>query len=579
MINKLLDNLGKYKKDSIITPIYVAGEAAMDVITPTIMALLIDQGITQRNQAALLRIGFLLFLCASLSFLFGVLSARTGARASVGFARNLRHNLFSKIQTFSFSNIDRFSTASLVTRMTTDVTNIQNAYQMIIRVIVRSPLMIIFALIMTFTINSRLAQIYLWIMPFLIMGLGLVIHFAHPLFGMVFRIYDRLNRVVSENLQGIRTVKSYVREAEQEQKFNEVSRRIYQTFVKAQQIVAFNLPILQSAVYTCLLLISWLGAHFIVNRQGFTEGQLVSMFNYTMQILMNLNMLSMVFVLLLTSRPSAERVVQVLTTTSDLSNPPHPCQEITDNSVTFKNVGFSYYQNQHNLILKNVNLRVKPGEFIGIIGGTGSAKSTLVQLIPRLYDVTTGEIQVGGINVKSYDLKLLRDEIGVVLQNNVLFSGTIKDNLKWGNPQASDAEVIAAAKVAQADNFIQEFPQKYDTLIAQEGTNVSGGQKQRLTIARALLKHPKILILDDSTSAVDTKTDQAIKQGLRKTIPGTTTFIISQRISSIKDADRIIVLDHGEINQIGTNTELLATNRIYQEIEQSQREGFGQSEK
>lgn len=579
MINKLLDNLGKYKKDSIITPIYVAGEAAMDVITPTIMALLIDQGITQRNQAALLRIGFLLFLCASLSFLFGVLSARTGARAAVGFARNLRHNLFSKIQTFSFSNIDRFSTASLVTRMTTDVTNIQNAYQMIIRVIVRSPLMIIFALIMTFTINSRLAQIYLWIMPFLIMGLGLVIHFAHPLFGMVFRIYDRLNRVVSENLQGIRTVKSYVREAEQEQKFNEVSRRIYQTFVKAQQIVAFNLPILQSAVYTCLLLISWLGAHFIVNRQGFTEGQLVSMFNYTMQILMNLNMLSMVFVLLLTSRPSAERVVQVLTTTSDLSNPPHPCQEITDNSVTFKNVGFSYYQNQHNLILKNVNLRVKPGEFIGIIGGTGSAKSTLVQLIPRLYDVTTGEIQVGGINVKSYDLKLLRDEIGVVLQNNVLFSGTIKDNLKWGNPQASDAEVIAAAKVAQADNFIQEFPQKYDTLIAQEGTNVSGGQKQRLTIARALLKHPKILILDDSTSAVDTKTDQAIKQGLRKTIPGTTTFIISQRISSIKDADRIIVLDHGEINQIGTNTELLATNRIYQEIEQSQREGFGQSEK
>lgn len=579
MINKLLENLGKYKKDSIITPIYVAGEAAMDVITPTIMALLIDQGITQRNQAALLRIGFLLFLCASLSFLFGVLSARTGARAAVGFARNLRHNLFSKIQTFSFSNIDRFSTASLVTRMTTDVTNIQNAYQMIIRVIVRSPLMIIFALIMTFTINSRLAQIYLWIMPFLIMGLGLVIHFAHPLFGMVFRIYDRLNRVVSENLQGIRTVKSYVREAEQEQKFNEVSRRIYQTFVKAQQIVAFNLPILQSAVYTCLLLISWLGAHFIVNRQGFTEGQLVSMFNYTMQILMNLNMLSMVFVLLLTSRPSAERVVQVLTTTSDLSNPPHPCQEITDNSVTFKNVGFSYYQNQHNLILKNVNLRVKPGEFIGIIGGTGSAKSTLVQLIPRLYDVTTGEIQVGGINVKSYDLKLLRDEIGVVLQNNVLFSGTIKDNLKWGNPQASDAEVIAAAKVAQADNFIQEFPQKYDTLIAQEGTNVSGGQKQRLTIARALLKHPKILILDDSTSAVDTKTDQAIKQGLRKTIPGTTTFIISQRISSIKDADRIIVLDHGEINQIGTNTELLATNRIYQEIEQSQREGFGQSEK
>lgn len=579
MINKLLENLGKYKKDSIITPIYVAGEAAMDVITPTIMALLIDQGITQRNQAALLRIGFLLFLCASLSFLFGVLSARTGARAAVGFARNLRHNLFSKIQTFSFSNIDRFSTASLVTRMTTDVTNIQNAYQMIIRVIVRSPLMIIFALIMTFTINSRLAQIYLWIMPFLIMGLGLVIHFAHPLFGMVFRIYDRLNRVVSENLQGIRTVKSYVREAEQEQKFNEVSRRIYQTFVKAQQIVAFNLPILQSAVYTCLLLISWLGAHFIVNRQGFTEGQLVSMFNYTMQILMNLNMLSMVFVLLLTSRPSAERVVQVLTTTSDLSNPPHPCQEITDNSVTFKNVGFSYYQNQHNLILKNVNLRVKPGEFIGIIGGTGSAKSTLVQLIPRLYDVTTGEIQVGGINVKSYDLKLLRDEIGVVLQNNVLFSGTIKDNLKWGNPQASDAEVIAAAKVAQADNFIQEFPQKYDTLIAQEGTNVSGGQKQRLTIARALLKHPKILILDDSTSAVDTKTDHAIKQGLRKTIPGTTTFIISQRISSIKDADRIIVLDHGEINQIGTNTELLATNRIYQEIEQSQREGFGQSEK
>ncbi|BDR56573.1 ABC transporter ATP-binding protein [Xylocopilactobacillus apis] len=579
MIKKLLANLGEYKKESIITPIYVAGEALMDVITPTVMAMLIDRGINQGNKEELFKIGFLLFLCAMISFVFGVMSARTGARASVGFARNLRHNIFSKIQTFSFSNIDRFSSSSLVTRMTTDVTNIQNAYQMTIRIIARSPLMIVFALIMTFIINPQLAQIYLWIIPFLIIGLGLVIHFAHPLFNVVFKIYDKLNSVVSENLQGIRAVKSYVRENEQEDKFNEVSKRIYKTFMKAQQIVAFNMPILQFAVYACMLLISWFGAQFIVNKQGFTEGQLVSMFNYTMQILMNLNMLSMIFVMILMSRPSAERVVEVLSEESDIKDPVNPIMEIPDSSVEFKNVNFTYHENDSDLVLKNINLSVKPGEFIGIIGGTGSSKSTLVQLIPRLYDVTSGEIKVGGHNVKEYGLEKLRDEVGMVLQNNVLFHGTISDNLKWGNADATDEEVVQAAKIAQADSFVQEFPKKYDTMISQGGTNVSGGQKQRLTIARALLKKPKILILDDSTSAVDTKTDREIKKGLRETIPGTTTFIISQRISSVEDADRIVVLDNGKIDQVGTSDELLATNKIYQEIFRSQQKGFGQSEK
>ncbi|BDR58689.1 ABC transporter ATP-binding protein [Xylocopilactobacillus apicola] len=577
MIKKLLTNLGEYKKDSIIIPIYVTGEAAMDVITPMIMAILIDQGINKGNRQALLTNGLALVVCAALSFYFGVKSVRTSAEVAVGFARNLRHNIFARIQTFSFSNIDRFSPSSLVTRMTTDVTNIQNAYQMGIRIIVRSPLMIIFALIVTFFINPQLAQIYLWVIPFLVIGMGIVIHFAHPLFNVVFRIYDKLNNVVSENLQGIRAVKSYVREDEQEEKFNEVSKKIYQTFMKAEQIVAFNMPILQVAVYTCMLLISWFGAQFIVDGKGFTEGQLLSMFSYTMEILINLNMMSMIFVMILMSRPSVERVVEVLSEQSDIKNPANPVTKIPNSSVEFKDVSFSYQNEMNNLVLKNINLKVQPGELIGILGGTGSAKSTLVQLIARLYDVTDGEIKVGGLNVKNYDLVALRDQVGMVLQNNVLFHGTIKENLKWGNSQATDDEVISAAKIAQADGFVQEFPEKYDTMISQGGTNVSGGQKQRLTIARALLKKPKILILDDSTSAVDTKTDREIKKGLRETIPGTTTFIISQRISSIEDADRIVVLDDGEINQIGTSDELLKTNRIYQEIYQSQQKGFGQS--
>lgn len=577
MIKKLLSNLGEYKKDSIKTPFFVMGEAGMDIITPMVMGLLIDRGINKQDKKALLVFGFLLLICASLSFFFGVKSARAGARASVGFARNLRHNMFSKIQTYSFSNIDHFSPASLITRLTTDVTNIQNAYQMVIRIIVRSPFMIIFALIMTFFINPQLSQIYLWIIPFLIIGLGIVIRFAHPLFNVVFKIYDKLNNVVSENIQGIRAVKSYVRENEQEEKFNEVSDRIYRTFIKAEQIVSLNMPILQFAAYTCMLLISWFGAQFIVKGTGFTEGQLISMFNYTMEILINLNMLSMVFVIILMSRPSAERVVEVLSEESDIHNPEHAIKEIPNSAIEFKNVNFSYQNDKDNLVLKNINFSVKPGEFIGIIGGTGSSKTTLVQQIPRLYDVTSGEVTVGGINVKQYDLETLRDQVGMVLQNNVLFSGTIKENLKWGNAEATDEEVVEAAKIAQANNFIQEFPEKYDTMVAQGGVSVSGGQKQRLSIARALLKKPKILILDDSTSAVDTKTDRAIKIGLRKTIPGTTTFIIAQRISSVEDADRIIVLDDGRIDQIGTHEELLKNNKIYQEIYRSQRKGFGES--
>ena len=578
MIKQLLSNLGEYKKESIITPLYVTGEAAMDILTPTIMALLIDRGVNQKNPKALFTIGLLLIATASLSFFFGVSSAKSGARASVGLAKNLRHNLFSKIQTFSFSNIDHFSPSSLVTRLTTDVTNIQNSYQMVIRIIIRSPLMIVFSLIMTFSINSHLAQIYFWIIPFLVIGLGLVIHFAHPFFKFVFRIYDKLNNVVSENLRGIRVVKSYVREENQEEKFNKVSQEIYQTFMKAQQIVSFNNPIFQVAVYVCMLLISWFGAHLIVNRQGFTEGQLVSMFSYTMEILINLNMFSMIFVMILMSRPSAERVVEVLSEESDIKNPSNPIKKVDSNSVTFSNVNFRYQNSSNDFALKNVNLEVNPGEFIGVIGSTGSSKTTLVQMIPRFYDASEGEVYVGGINVKDYDLKTLRDEVSMVLQNNVLFRGTIKDNLKWGNANASDEEIIAAAKIAQADSFIQEFPKKYDTMISQGGTNVSGGQKQRLTIARALLKKPKILILDDSTSAVDTQTDRAIKKGLREMIPGTTTFIIAQRISSVEDADRIIVLDDGKIDQIGTNDELLKDNKIYQDIYKSQQEGFGQSE-
>lgn len=578
MIKKLLANVGSYKKDSLLTPVYVAGEVALDVIMPLIMAMMIDQGIEKGDAGVILRDGGLLFLCSLIALLLGTLGGRTAAIASAGFARNLRHNLFRRIQDFSFSNIDRFSSSSLITRLTTDVTNVQNAYQMIIRILVRSPLVLIFSLAMVSTISPELMTIYLVVLPILAIGLALVIRFAHPLFLKVFRIYDRLNNVVQENLQGVRVVKSYVREEQQEELFGEVSTDVYRNFTLAQRIVSFNMPLMQFAVYTCMLLLSWFGAQLIVEQSSLTTGELVSMFNYTMQILMSLMMMSMAFVQILIARTSAERVVEVLDEESDLKNPAEPVKEIKDGSIIFENVDFSYANDKNKLALIDANLRIESGEVIGIIGGTGSGKSTLVQLIPRLYDVIEGRVIVGGHDVRDYDLEALRDQVSMVLQNNVLFSGTINDNLRWGNEEASDEEIQRVATIAQADPFIQEFPDKYETQISQGGNNVSGGQKQRLTIARALLKKPKILILDDSTSAVDTKTDRSIREGLKREIPGTTTIIISQRINSIEDADRIIVMDDGKINGIGTHEELLANNAIYQEVYHSQQKGFGEGE-
>ncbi len=578
MIKKLLANVGSYKKDSLLTPVYVAGEVALDVIMPLIMAMMIDQGIEKGDAGVILRDGGLLFLCSLIAFLLGTLGGRTAAIASAGFARNLRHNLFRRIQDFSFSNIDRFSSSSLITRLTTDVTNVQNAYQMIIRILVRSPLVLIFSLAMVSTISPELMTIYLVVLPILAIGLALVIRFAHPLFLKVFRIYDRLNNVVQENLQGVRVVKSYVREEQQEELFGEVSTDVYRNFTLAQRIVSFNMPLMQFSVYTCMLLLSWFGAQLIVEQSSLTTGELVSMFNYTMQILMSLMMMSMAFVQILIARTSAERVVEVLDEESDLKNPADPVKEIKDGSIVFENVGFSYANDKNKLALTYANLRIESGEVIGVIGGTGSGKSTLVQLIPRLYDVIEGRVIVGGHDVRDYDLEALRDQVSMVLQNNVLFSGTINDNLRWGNEEASDEEIQRVATIAQADPFIQEFPDKYETQISQGGNNVSGGQKQRLTIARALLKKPKILILDDSTSAVDTKTDRSIREGLKREIPGTTTIIISQRINLIEDADRIIVMDDGKINGIGTHEELLANNAIYQEVYHSQQKGFGEGE-
>lgn len=578
MIKKLLANVGSYKKDSLLTPVYVAGEVALDVIMPLIMAMMIDQGIEKGDAGVILRDGGLLFLCSLIALLLGTLGGRTAAIASAGFARNLRHNLFRRIQDFSFSNIDRFSSSSLITRLTTDVTNVQNAYQMIIRILVRSPLVLIFSLAMVSTISPELMTIYLVVLPILAIGLALVIRFAHPLFLKVFRIYDSLNNVVQENLQGVRVVKSYVREEQQEELFGEVSTDVYRNFTLAQRIVSFNMPLMQFSVYTCMLLLSWFGAQLIVEQSSLTTGELVSMFNYTMQILMSLMMMSMAFVQILIARTSAERVVEVLDEESDLKNPADPVKEIKDGSIVFENVGFSYANDKNKLALTDANLHIESGEVIGIIGGTGSGKSTLVQLIPRLYDVIEGRVIVGGHDVRDYDLETLRDQVSMVLQNNVLFSGTINDNLRWGNEEASDEEIQRVATIAQADPFIQEFPDKYETQISQGGNNVSGGQKQRLTIARALLKKPKILILDDSTSAVDTKTDRSIREGLKREIPGTTTIIISQRINSIEDADRIIVMDDGKINGIGTHEELLANNAIYQEVYHSQQKGFGEGE-
>lgn len=569
MVNHIAAAIRENKKNSILTPIFVSIEVLFEVLIPLVMAALIDHGIDAGNHHAILRIGTLLIGMAAAALFFGVLSGITAARASTGLARNLRHDIYHHVQDFSFSNIDKFSTGGIVTRLTTDVTQVQNAYQMLIRIAVRAPIMLIFAFIMTIQISSKLSMVYLLAIPILGIGLAVLIHLVYDLFKEVFDTYDVLNNVVQENLNGIRVVKSFVREDYEKEKFNVISNKLFRTFLKAERLMILNAPLMQFCVYGCMLFISWFGARLVVGG-SMTTGELTSMFNYTFQILMSLMMFSMVLVMMIMARSSAERIEEILSEDSNLISKPNGVQRVVNGSVDFENVSFSYVGDQNKISLHDINLHIASGETVGILGGTGTSKTTLVQLIPRLYDVTVGCIRVGGIDVRDYDLDALRNEVTMVLQKNTLFSGTIKENLRWGNEHASDAEMIHVCQLAQADEFIQEMPQKYDTYIEQGGTNVSGGQKQRLCIARALLKKPKILILDDSTSAVDTKTDAKIRQAFRDEIPDTTKFIIAQRISSIQDADHIIVLDNGHISGFGTHENLLLTNKIYQEVYQSQ---------
>ncbi len=578
MVRKLLRSVREYKTSSLLAPLFVTCEVILEVIIPMLMANLIDFGIEAGNMQYILKMGLALIICCIVSLTFGALSGKYAAVASAGFAKNLREDMYNKVQEYSFSNIDKFSTASIVTRLTTDITNIQNAYMMSIRVAVRCPIMLIFALFMAFQINSHLAPIFVIAIPILAVGLVIIISNAKRIFERVFRTYDKLNNVVQENLHGIRVVKSFVREDHETEKFCSVSKEIYQDFSKAEKILAFNAPLMQFCAYGCMLLISWLGAKLIVASGnnpavGMTTGDLTSMFSYTMQILMSLMMFSMVFVMITISYASMERAEEILDEKSDLHNPENPVYEVKDGSIEFDHVNFAYGKNADKLCLDNVNLKIPSGATVGIIGGTGSSKSTLVQLIPRLYDATEGAVKVGGRDVREYDIESLREEVAMVLQKNVLFSGTIKDNLRWGKEDATDEEMRHVCQLAQADEFIQTFPDGYDTYIEQGGTNVSGGQKQRLCIARALLKKPKILILDDSTSAVDTKTDALIRMAFRKEIPNTTKIIIAQRISSVEDADLILVLDDGKINGMGTHEELLANNEIYREVYESQQKG------
>ena len=579
MIRKLARSIRQYKRDTILTPLSMTLEVIMEVLLPIIMADLIDNGISAGNSAIVWRDGLLLAGVSILSLLSGLLGGVFGARASSGFARNLRHDMYYRLQDYSFSNIDKFSTSSLITRLTTDVSNVQNAFQMLIRMAARSPLMLIFSGIMAFRVNARLALIFLCVVPFLAVGLTYVATHAHPVFRKVFKTYDSLNNVVQENVRGMRVVKSFVREDYEDKKFEDISGQVCTLFTKAERIIALNSPLMQFAMYACTLLISWFGAKFILSSVGqpnaMTTGELNSLLTYSMQILGSLMMLSFMFVMLTISRASGERICEVLDEQSDLHSPENARTEISDGSVDFDGVSFSYAGNKKRLCLEDVNLHIHSGETIGIVGGTGSSKSTLVQLIPRLYDATEGVVKVGGHDVKEYDLEALRNSVAMVLQKNVLFSGTIRENLRWGNPDATDEELVAACRLAQAHEFIEGFPQGYDTVIEQGGSNVSGGQKQRLCIARAILKKPKILILDDSTSAVDTRTDALIREGMKKIIPGTTTFIIAQRVSSVMDADKIIVLDGGRVNGFGTHDELMQINEIYREVYTSQTKGGG----
>lgn len=571
-MKRLAQCVREYKKDAILSPLYVLMEALLDVAIPFVMADLIDKGIEAGSMNMILRYGAILVGFALVALAFGVLSGRSCARATAGFARNLRHDMFHHLQAYSFSNIDKFSSAGLVTRLTTDVSNVQNAFMMIIRTLIRCPAMLIFAMVMSFRINHDISLIFLAVIPILGIGLYLIISRVHPVFERVFKTYDRLNGVVQENLSGIRVVKNFVREDHEIQKFDAISGTIYKDFSLAERILALNSPLMQGCVYTCMILVSWLGAKQIVIGTMST-GNLMSFFTYIMQILSSLMMLSMVFVMITMSRASAERIVEVLDEQSDITNCDDPVYEVKDGSIQFTDVCFSYAKRPDKTVLDDIDLVIPSGQTVGIIGGTGSSKSSLVQLIPRLYDVTGGSVKVGGIDVRRYDLQTLRHNVAMVLQKNTLFSGTIKDNLRWGNPDATDEELVHACKLAQADDFIRAFPDGYETHIEQGGTNVSGGQKQRLCIARAILRKPKILILDDSTSAVDTKTDALIRKAFREEIPDTTKIIIAQRISSVMDADQIIVMDNGRINACGTHEELMATNEIYREVYESQQKG------
>lgn len=577
MIRKLASYIGEFKKASILTPLFIILEAICEVIIPFLMAAIIDNGINNSDMVYIAKIGILMLVISMLSLACGALAAKYGANASAGFARNLRSAMFENIQEFSFENIDKFSTAGLVTRLTTDITNVQNAYQMILRMCVRAPLMLVFAMIMSVLINKTLSLVFLGAIIFLGTVLFFIMTNVHPKFMSVFKKYDDLNASVQENLTGIRTVKSAVREVFEINKFKKASLNVKNKFVDAEKILVLNSPVMQFTMYTCILLLSWLGAKMIVS-DTMTTGQLMSLFTYATQILMSLMMISMVFVMITMAKSSADRIFEVLEEKSTITNPKNPIKEVKDGSIVFENVDFSYAGDENKLNLQNVNLEIKSGETIGILGGTGSAKSTLVQLIPRLYDVTAGSIKVGGVDVRDYDTESLRNEVSMVLQKNVLFSGTIKENLRWGDKNATDEEIIDACKKSCADEFIETFPDGYDTYIEQGGTNVSGGQKQRLCIARALLKKPKILILDDSTSAVDTKTDAIIRDALKNDISSTTKIIIAQRISSIEDSDKIIVLDDGKIDAIGTHDELKANNSIYREVYESQMKGADDNE-
>ncbi len=572
MIRKLMGCIREYKKPTLLAPIFVTLEVVMEVVIPLMMAKLIDDGIDGGDFHALITVGLTLVVMVIMSLAFGVLAGKYAAVASAGFAKNLRHDMFHNVQTYSFGNIDKFSASSIVTRMTTDVQTLQNAYQMLVRIALRTPTMLVFSLVMAFTVNSSLALVFLGAMPILAVGIYLIVSKAHPIFKRVFRTYDKLNNVVQENLHGVRVVKSFVREEHEKKKFGSVSQSIYDDFVKVEKRMTLTNPLMQFCMYSCIILISWLGARFIVNSE-MTTGELMSMFTYAMQILMSLMMLSMVIVMIIMSRASAERITEILNEESDLHSPDNAVTTVPNGSVEFDGVNFSYSGKPDKCCLKNVDLKIPSGATVGILGGTGSAKSSLVQLIPRLYDVTSGSVKVGGIDVRQYDLDALRHQVAMVLQKNVLFSGTIKENLRWGNEDATDEELVHACKLACADEFINTFPDGYDTYIEQGGTNVSGGQKQRLCIARALLKKPKILILDDSTSAVDTHTDAMIRRAFLDEIPGTTKLIIAQRISSIQDADFIIVLDNGNITGVGTHEELLVNNEIYREVYEAQQKG------